>query len=143
MLYSLYKKDSKMISGISPFFLHWAILSLTLWIVSHVFSGVKFSSKSALIISALLLGFANAILRPLLIFLTFPLTIVTFGFFLLVINALMVLLVARLVRGFQVSGFWTAFFASIFISLCSFVLTWLTAANDAGIAMPSGNGVFI
>jgi putative membrane protein len=57
-----------------------------------------------------------------LIVLTLPLTFLTFGLFLLVINALMILLVARLVRGFTVSGFWTAFFASIFISLLSFAI---------------------
>ena len=68
------------------------------------------------------LGFANAIVKPLLIVLTLPLTFLTFGLFLLVINALMVLLVARLVKGFTVSSFWTAFFASIFIAILSFVI---------------------
>ncbi|MBP6853009.1 MAG: phage holin family protein, partial [Rhodoferax sp.] len=68
------------------------------------------------------LGFANAIIKPLLIVLTLPLTLLTFGLFVLVINALMILLVARLVRGFTVSGFWTAFFAGMFISLLSIVI---------------------
>ena len=70
-------------------------------------------------IAALLLGFANAIVKPLLIVLTLPLTLLTFGLFLLVINALMILGVAWLVKGFKVSSFWTAFFASIFISVLS------------------------
>ena len=74
------------------------------------------------IISALLLGLANAVLRPLLVILTLPLTLLSFGFFLLVINALMLLLVAKLVSGFKISGFWTAFFASLFISILSIAL---------------------
>jgi putative membrane protein len=74
------------------------------------------------VISALLLGFANAIVRPLLIVLTLPLTLLTLGFFLLVINALMLLLVSSLVRGFFVADFWTAFFGSIFISILSFIV---------------------
>jgi putative membrane protein len=104
------------------FLLHWAITSLSLWVASYVFSGIKFADVSALVISALLLGFANAIVRPLLILLTLPLTVLTLGLFLLVINALMMLLVSSLVSGFVISGFWTAFFASIFIAVLSFLL---------------------
>lgn len=104
------------------FLLHWGITSVSLWVASYVFSGLKFANLSALIVSALLLGFANAIVRPLLILLTLPLTLLTFGLFLLVINALMIMLVSALVSGFSVSGFWTAFFASIFIAVLSFLL---------------------
>lgn len=108
--------------NLTYFLLHWAITSLSLWAASYVFSGIKFANVSALIISALLLGFANAIVRPLLILLTLPLTLLTFGLFLLVINALMMLLVSAVVSGFSISGFWTAFFASIFIAVLSFLL---------------------
>lgn len=111
-----------MLDNLTPFLLHWAITALSLWVASHIFSGIKFADASSLIISALLLGFANAIVRPLLIVLTLPLTFVTFGLFLLVINALMILLVSALVRGFMVSSFWTAFFASMFIAVLSFVI---------------------
>ena len=111
-----------MLANLTGFFIQWGITALSLWVASHVFSGIRFSSTSSLIVSALLLGFANAVLRPLLIVLTLPLTLVTLGFFLLVINALMLLLVAKLVDGFKISGFWTAFFASLFISLLSMVL---------------------
>lgn len=105
-----------------PFLLHWAITSLSLWVASYVFDGIKFANAGSLIIAALLLGFANAIVRPLLIFLTLPLTLLTLGFFLLVINALMIMLVSALVKGFTISGFWTAFFAAIFISILSFLI---------------------
>ncbi|MEO8656768.1 MAG: phage holin family protein [Ramlibacter sp.] len=111
-----------MLDNLIPFLEHWAITALSLWIASLVFKGLKFDKTSSLILSALLLGFANAVVKPLLIVLTLPLTLVTFGLFLLVINALMILLVARLVPGFKVSSFWTAFFASIFISLLSIVI---------------------
>jgi putative membrane protein len=111
-----------MLENLTPFVLHWAITALSLWVASHIFSGIKFTDTASLIISALLLGFANAIIKPLLVVLTLPLTFLTFGLFLLVINALMILLVSSVVRGFTVSSFWTAFFASIFIAVLSFVI---------------------
>ena len=111
-----------MLDNLLPFLIHWGITALSLWVASLIFKGIKFTDSSSLIVSALLLGFANAIVKPLLIVLTLPLTFLTFGLFLLVINALMVMLVARLVKGFTVSSFWTAFFASIFIAVLSFVI---------------------
>jgi putative membrane protein len=111
-----------MIDNLIPFLLHWGITALSLWVASHVFRGIRFTDTSSLIVSALLLGFANAIVKPLLIVLTLPLTFLSFGLFLLVINALMILLVSKLVRGFTVSSFWTAFFASTFIAVLSFVI---------------------
>ena len=127
-----------MLDNLLPFIEHWIITGLALWAASHVFRGLKFADGSSLVISALLLGFANAVVKPLLIVLTLPLTLVTFGFFLLVINALMVLLVARLVPGFKVSSFWTAFFASIFISLLSILIGAfvLGGSPDMQIEMP-------
>lgn len=106
-----------MIPHIPDFLIHWAIMSLSLWIASYLFNGIKFETRSSLLISALLLGFVNAVLRPILLILTLPLTLVTLGLFALVINALMVMLVAKLVKGFKLSGFWTAFFVGIFIVL--------------------------
>ncbi|MDO9437554.1 phage holin family protein [Hydrogenophaga sp.] len=111
-----------MLANLTPFLLHWAITAFALWVASHVFKGIQFSSTGSLVVSALLLGLANAIVRPLLVFLTLPLTVLTFGIFLLVINALMLLLVAKLVNGFKINGFWTAFWASLFMSVLSFVL---------------------
>jgi putative membrane protein len=114
-----------MSDNLMRFLVHWGVTSLSLWVASYVFTGIHFADTSSLIISALLLGFANAIVRPLLVILTLPLTLVTFGFFLLVLNAMMLLLVSALVRGFTISGFWTAFFASIFIAVLSFVISAL------------------
>ena len=131
-----------MFTNLSSFLLHWAVLALSLWVASHIFRGISFESKSSLIVSALLLGFANAIIRPILIMLTLPLTLVTFGLFILVINALMMLLVAWLVRGFQVSGFWTAFFVSIFISIISFLIGYFTSSGTPEFRPISG-GVWL
>lgn len=111
-----------MFANLTPFLLHWAITAFALWVASHVFKGIQFNNTGSLVVSALLLGLANAIVRPLLVFLTLPLTVLTFGLFLLVINALMLLLVAKLVNGFKISGFWTAFWASLFMAVLSFVL---------------------
>ena len=133
-----------MLQNLTPFLLHWIITALALWVASHIFSGLKFDNAAALMVSALLLGFANAIVKPLLILLTLPLTLLTFGLFILVINALMILLVAKLVKGFRVSSFWTAFFASIFISLLSFVIGSFFSGGspETTIQMPHG-GVWL
>jgi putative membrane protein len=129
-----------MLANLTPFLVHWAITALSLWVASHIFNGIKFTSTSSLIVSALLLGFANAVVKPLLVILTLPLTLLTFGLFLLVINALMILLVSALVKGFKVSGFWTAFFASIFIALLSLVIgAFVTDGSPSQtIQMPRG-----
>lgn len=111
-----------MLHNLMPFLIHWSITSLSLWVASYVFKGIRFEDSSSLIISALLLGFVNAIIRPLLILITLPFTLLTLGFFLLVINAMMLLLVSAIVRGFTISGFWTAFFASIFISILNLLI---------------------
>ena len=133
-----------MLQNLTPFLLHWGITALSLWVASHVFSGLKFASVSALIVSALLLGFANAIVKPLLIVLTLPLTFITFGLFLLVINALMIQLVAWLVKGFKLSGFWAAFFASIFISVLSFALeAFLPSSNPSNQIQMPRSGVWL
>ncbi|MDP3087913.1 MAG: phage holin family protein [Methylotenera sp.] len=129
-------------NNLMSFLLHWGTMSLSLWIASHLFKGLQFKDSSSLIISALLLGFANAIVKPLLIVLTLPLTLITLGFFLLVINALMLQLVASLVQGFKISGFWTAFFASIFISILSFLIgASLTDGGPTWQAMSHGTWI--
>lgn len=125
---------------IVPLLLHWATIALSLWLASHIFKGLHFDSGRSLLIAALLLGLANAIVRPVLVIFTLPLTLITFGVFLLVINALMLLLVARLVRGFTLAGFGTAFLASIFIAIVSLVIGAMVSLGDPGneIELPRG-----
>ena len=133
-----------MMNNIMEFLAHWGITALSLWVAGHVFHGISFSNKQSLFVSALLLGFANAVIRPVVILLTIPLTLITFGFFLLVINALMMLLVSSLVPGFKVSGFWTAFFASIFIAVLSFFVgLFIFQTGNHPIIMPAHQGLII
>jgi putative membrane protein len=137
--------DALPMSHLVPFLIHWAITAVSLWVASKIFKGLKFDGAGSLIISALLLGFANAVVRPLLVFFTLPLTLLTFGLFLLVINALMMLLVAWMVKGMRVSGFWTAFFASIFVSLLSIAIGAIVSTQDPGaeIQMPRDGAVWL
>lgn len=111
--------------NLTLFLVQWGLTSLSLWVASYIFSGLKFADGGSLLIAALMLGFANAVVKPLLILFTLPLTVVTMGLFLLVVNALVLMLVAALVSGFTISSFWTAFFASIFISLFSLFVSGL------------------
>ena len=76
------------------------------------------------LVTVFVLGIINAIIRPIIVFLTLPLTILTLGLFLLVINGLLLGLVAALVPGFHVNGFWGAVLGSILISIVSWVLSW-------------------
>ncbi len=133
-----------MTNNILEFLAHWGITALSLWVASAIFHGITFTDKRSLFVAALLLGLANAVIRPIVILLTIPLTILTFGVFLLVINALMMLLVSSLVRGFRVSGFWTAFFASIFVAVFSFIVGYfIFQTSDHPIIIPGGPKVFI
>jgi putative membrane protein len=101
------------------FLLRAAITALGLWVASELLSGLTFDSTSKLILAAVVLGIVNALVRPIAFILTLPITVVTLGLFLLVLNAGMVALVAWLVPGMQVAGFWTAVGAALIVSLVS------------------------
>jgi putative membrane protein len=101
------------------FLLRAAISALGLWVASEIFQGLKFESTSKLLVAAVLLGIVNAFVRPLAFILTLPITVLTLGLFLLVLNAGMVALVAWIVPGFEISGFWTAVGAALIVSLVS------------------------
>lgn len=90
--------------------------------LAHLLKGIHIDSYWTAFVFSLVLAIANLIVRPLLIILTIPLTIVTLGLFLLVINALMVLLAAKLVNGIQVDGFWWALLFSLLLSIVSSLL---------------------
>jgi putative membrane protein len=122
---------------ISDFLIDWGIVSFSLWVASNIFNGLKFESKSSLLVAALMLGFANAVLKPILVVLTFPITILTLGFFYLAINAFIIQIVAYFVKGFKVSGFWTAFFVSIFIAALGAFLE-LFFPGSTTILIPAG-----
>jgi len=126
------------VSSLNEFLAHIAITAIALWLATFLFHGLSFKNTSSILISALLLGLANAVIKPIVILLTIPLTLITFGFFLLVINALMMMLVSSIVDGFKVQGFWTTFFASIFISILSFVAgLFIFQSGDHPVLMPT------
>lgn len=106
------------------FLLFWGLNVLLLWVASSLFSNsLRFDSVHTLILAGLLFGIANVVLKPILVVLTLPVTVLTLGLFLIVINALILLLVAWLVPGFHVAGFRPAAGVGLFISVFSFLLS--------------------
>ncbi len=106
------------------FLLRAAIVALGLWLATLWVRGVYIDSPGTLLLAGILLGVVNSIIRPIAILLTLPMTIVTLGFFLLVINAGMVALVAWMLPGMHLAGFGSAFWAAVIVSLTSMVGSW-------------------
>jgi putative membrane protein len=111
------------------FLLRVAIVALGLWLATYILPGLYFEGPGTLLAAALLLGVVNAIVRPIAVVLTLPLTLLTLGLFLLVINAAMLGLVALLLSGFQINGFWTAVGGALIVSLTSWVASGLIGNN--------------
>jgi putative membrane protein len=105
--------------------LRWFLNALALMLVAYFYSGVQVSGISAALIAALVLGLVNALIRPVLILLTLPVTLLTLGLFIFVINALMFWLVAEMVPGFKVSGFLAALLGSLMFSVITMVTSFL------------------
>lgn len=103
------------------FLLRAVIAACGLWLASSWVDGFSISTTGTLLIAAALLGVVNAVVRPIAVILTFPITIVTLGVFLLVINAGMVALVAWLLEGFRIAGFWSALLTSIVVGLTGWI----------------------
>ncbi|UCH49908.1 MAG: phage holin family protein [Betaproteobacteria bacterium] len=119
--------------GLVRFLIFWGVNTLSLWVADELFSGISFLTLQSLFIAGLLLGIVNTFIRPLLVLLTLPLSVVTLGFFVLVINALMLLFVAWLVPGFVVAGFWSGFFVALFVSVLSFIVNSLIGINRVSV----------
>ncbi len=98
------------------------ITAILVIIIAHFMPGVSIASFMTSVIVAVVLGLLNAFIKPILILLTLPVTLLTFGLFLLVINALMILLCSEIVGGFHVETFWTALFFSIILSISQSIL---------------------
>lgn len=101
------------------FILRLLISGIIAYVLAKILSGVHISDIGTAIIFALVLACLNAIIKPILVFLTFPITVVTLGLFLFVINALIVLLADKLLDGIRVDGFWWALIFSIILSVFS------------------------
>jgi putative membrane protein len=102
--------------------LKWLITTIAVGITSYLLSGVVISGFVAALLVALVLGLVNILIRPILILLTLPINILTFGLFTFIINALMIVLVAAIVPGFQVKNFGWALLFSIVLSIVVYVL---------------------
>ncbi len=116
------------------FLIRWAVSALALWVAQALVPGIRIQGALTLWIAALLLGFVNAVVRPLLIFFTLPITVLTLGLFLLVINAAMLGLVAAMLDRFAISGFWSAMAGAIVVSLVSWLVS-STIGNTARVEM--------
>ena len=110
---------------VTSFLLRWALTTLPLWVASSVLHGVSFSNVEALLISGLLLGFANAVIKPLLILFTLPITVLTLGLFIIVINTAILFFVHWLVPGFHIADLATGVLLALFISVFSFFVNRL------------------
>jgi putative membrane protein len=100
----------------------WLLLAAALLLVANLYPGVQVASFSSAMVAALVLGLLNALLRPILVLLTLPVTVLTLGLFLFVINALMFYFAASLLSGFNVTGFVAALIGSLLYSLCGLVI---------------------
>ena len=100
----------------------WLLLAAALLLVAHLYPGVVVKSFSSAMLAALVLGLLNTLLRPILVLLTLPVTLLTLGLFLFVINALMFYFAAQMLDGLQVSGFSAALIGSLIYSLCGVVI---------------------
>jgi putative membrane protein len=104
------------------FILRALITALGLWIATRLVSGIRIDDASTLVLAGVLLGVVNAIVRPIAIILTLPITILTLGLFLLVVNTAMVGLVAAMLPGFHISGgFWSAFATAVIVGLTGWI----------------------
>ncbi|NTU46468.1 phage holin family protein [Candidatus Roizmanbacteria bacterium] len=106
------------------------ISALAIFFASYIVPGVHIDSFVTALIGAVVLALVNAFLRPILLFFTLPITILTLGLFIFVVNAALVLLVSKLVPGFSIDNFWSALLFSLFVSVVSSLLQSLTKKSD-------------
>lgn len=107
--------------------IRWVLLALGLLFTAWIVPGISFVSFGSALWAAFVMGIVNVIIRPILLILTLPITILTLGLFAFIINALMFLLVAKIVPGFTVLGFWPALFGSIILSILSVIVNMIDA----------------
>jgi putative membrane protein len=112
------------------FVFRWIITTVAVMIAPVFISGIRYDTTASLIGAALLLGILNAFVRPVLLILSAPLILLTLGFFILIINALMLRLVPSLVIGFHVDSFGSAFWGALLISIISWILSAFFRGSD-------------
>jgi putative membrane protein len=112
--------------------LTWLINAAALMVLPYLMHSVTVTHAGSALVAALVLGLVNTLIRPVLVVLTLPVTVLSLGLFILVINALLFWLVAQLVAGFHVAGFWSAFLAAILYSVISWALSTLLLKKEDG-----------
>jgi len=104
-------------------FVRWLILTIAIFVTSYLLDGIQVSGFFSAFFAAAILGVLNAFFRPFLLIITLPINILTLGFFTFVINAILLMMASGVISGFEVAGFWSAVFGSLFISLISWFIT--------------------
>ncbi len=104
------------------FLLRVLVNAFAIYLIAHIVPGIEVDSILTALGAGLVLGLINAIVRPILVVLTLPVTLVTLGLFLFVLNGLCLWLTSQLVRGFEVHGFWAAVFGALIVSVVSWIL---------------------
>jgi putative membrane protein len=115
----------------ASFFVHWIALAIALWLTSSIVPGVSFASWSTLAIGAAVLGLVNTFVRPVLTFLTFPLTLLTLGLFYFVVNGAAFGLAAAIVPGFSVSSFLSAVVGAFVTGLVAWIAGGVLSPRSA------------
>jgi len=110
------------------FLLRLLVTALGLWVADQLLPGITITGTGALIVSALLLGIVNAVIRPVILILTLPLTVLTLGFFVLIVNGISLAIAAWLVPGFHIAGLWSATLGAILVGLTG----WAASAFIGG-----------
>jgi putative membrane protein len=111
---------------VTGFVLRALISAIGLWLATLSVSGIRIDNPGTLVLAGLLLGVVNAVVRPILVILTLPITILSLGFFLLIVNTAMVALVAWMLPGFHIyGGFWSAFATALIVWITGWLASWL------------------
>ena len=122
------------------FVFRWISTTLAVMVAAALMSGIRYDNMGSLIGAALLLGILNAFVRPVLLILSAPLILLTLGFFILVVNGLMLLWVPGIVPGFQVDNFGSAFWGAIIVSIVSWMLSAFFRGSDGQVHMLTHHG---
>jgi len=121
------------------FLQRWLIMTLAVLIAIRIVHGITYQTPMGLLAATLLLGLLNAVVRPVLIFFTLPLVVLSLGLFIFVINALLLYGVGHLLRDFQVATFWDALWGSVIISIVTMLLNTITGVNKTRVKFRRGN----
>jgi len=111
------------------FILRGLIAALGLWAATEMLDGISIDSPTTLILAGLLLGLVNAIVRPFALLLALPALLLTLGLFLLVVNAAMLGIVALMLKGFHIAGFWNAVGGALIVSIVSWIGSWFIGSR--------------